>query len=125
MPIKLKAKLPPLKLGDETIGRRLQRLRKERGYTQKEIAEKIGINYRLVSEYETGRLRLHDEMLIRFAIALEIKADNILGLNQENHQDVKPSLKIIRRLKSIEALPSGQQKALLRIIDGFLKGVGK
>ena len=126
MPTKLKANLPPLKLDDDTVGQRLARIRKARGYTQRELAEKIGINYRLVSEYETERLRLHDEMLTRFALALEVSTDEILGLKQIEHSThVTPSLRMIRRLNKIETLPLSKQKALLQIIDGFLKGEEK
>jgi DNA-binding XRE family transcriptional regulator len=38
--------------GQETLGRRIARLRKERGYTQVELAEKIGIIQVLISDYE-------------------------------------------------------------------------
>jgi transcriptional regulator with XRE-family HTH domain len=125
MPRKLKRPLPPLKLGKETLGKRLASFRKERGYTQMELAEKIGIPHRLISDYERGRLHISDEMLARFSIALEVSADSILGLAENGHEDIKPSLRIIRRVSRIESLPSSKQKALLQIIDGFLRSQGK
>ena len=45
----------------ETIGQRIARLRNERGLTQKQLGEKIGIVQVLVSDYEKGKLRLHAE----------------------------------------------------------------
>jgi predicted transcriptional regulator len=57
---------------DESFGRRLARLRKERGFTQVEIAERVGIIQALVSDYELDKLRLNAEMVVRFAGALEI-----------------------------------------------------
>lgn len=42
MPRKSSLKLPALDLGEETVGERIARLRKERGYTQIELAERIG-----------------------------------------------------------------------------------
>jgi len=44
MPRVSKFKLAPLQLGKETLGERIARLRKEKGYTQVELAQKIGIN---------------------------------------------------------------------------------
>lgn len=83
MPRRLKLKLPPLNLGTESFGQRLARLRKERGYTQKELAEKMGIIQVLISDYKRDKLRLHAEMLTRFAQALDVNADDILGLKPE------------------------------------------
>ena len=65
-------------LGGETIGRRLARLRKERGLTQVELAESIGIVQTLVTDYECDRLRLSAEMAIRFAVARDISMDELL-----------------------------------------------
>jgi predicted transcriptional regulator len=45
-------------------------LRKERGYTQAELAERMRIIQALISDYEGDKLRLHSEMVIRFAQAL-------------------------------------------------------
>ena len=125
MPRRSKFELPPLSTEEETIGQRLARLRKERGYTQVELAERIGIIQALVSDYERDKLRLNAEMLIRFAQALEVKSDEILGLNNQQSGRKNPSLKILRRLNRIESLPAAQQKALLKTIDMFLKAAGK
>jgi len=37
-------------------------------------------------------------------------------------REKKPSMKILGRLKQIEALPSHQKKTLLKTTDTFLKG---
>ena len=117
MPRRSKAELPPLNLGNETIGQRIARLRKERGYTQKELAETIGIVHVIVSDYERGKLRLYDEMVSRFALALEVSTDEILGLKEMKHSEIKPSLRIVRRLNDIEVLPITEQKAIIKTLD--------
>lgn len=123
MPRRSKLKLPRLNLGEETIGQRIARLRKERGYTQGELSERIGLIQALVSDYERDKLRLHGEMVIRFAQALEVSSDEILGLNnKKKNGDTKISLRLLRRTKKIEELPPSQQKTLLKTIDTFLKG---
>ena len=117
MPRKRKKTLPPLKLGQETTGRRLSRLRKERGLTQKELAEKIGIGHTIISDYETGRLMLNGEMVARLAITLGVSADTILGLKHTEQSETTPSVRILRRLKKIATLPPHKRKALLKTID--------
>lgn len=125
MPQKSKLKLPPVATGDETIGKRLARLRKERGYTQVELAKRIGIIQVLVSDYERDRLRLNAEMLIRFSSALEVSADEILGIEKSTKNGKKPSLKILRRLNKLESLPPAEQKSILKTIDLALSGAGR
>ena len=112
-------------LAAETFGQRLARLRKERGFTQVEIAERVGIIQALVSDYERDKLRLNAEMVVRFAAALEITTDELLqpkGSRPPLRR--KPSLRMLRRLEKIESLPAHQQATLLKTIDTFLKGAG-
>jgi len=123
MPKKSKAKLPALNLGPETLGQRIRRLRNERGYTQAELASKIGIIRELVSDYEREKIRPHYEMVIRIALALDISTDELLGVKPTKKNGNKPSLKIQRRMKKIEDLPPAQQKVVLKNIDIFLKGI--
>lgn len=125
MPRRSRLKLPPLNLGKETMGERIARLRKERGYTQAELAEKTGIIQALISDYERDKLRLHAEMVIRFAQALEVATDELLGLNGAKKNGDKISLRLLRRTKKIDYLPQSQQKTLLKTIDTFLKAAGK
>lgn len=126
MPQVPKTKLPPLQLGEENIGSRLARYRKKRGLTQNELANKIGITRQGLSAYESGRVRLHDEMVIRFALALKVSTDKILGLDQmDGEEDPSTTLRLTKRLRQIERLPANDQRALVRNIDMFLKASEK
>ena len=78
MPKKSRLELTPVSFGDDTLGLRLARIRKERGLTQVAIAERTGLTQVLVSDYERGRLRLSAEMAVRFAEALGISTDDLL-----------------------------------------------
>jgi len=122
---KYKLKTSMKNTDEETIGLRLARLRKERGFTQVELAQKMGLVQALISDYERGRLRLHDEIIIRFAKALGVNADEILGLDSSEKKQDKPSLRLVRRMKKIENLPKSKQRTLIETIDNFLKGAEK
>ncbi len=125
MPRKSKLNLPPIHEGEETVGKRIARLRKDRGLTQIELAKKIGIVRVLISDYERDRLRLHADMVIRFAIALSVSTDEILGLKSDcGEKSEKPNSKLLRRMRKIELLSPFQQKSLIQTIDTFLKGAG-
>jgi transcriptional regulator with XRE-family HTH domain len=123
MPQVSKLDLPPLDFGGESLGERITRIRKERGYTQIELAEKIGIIQSIVSAIERDERRLSAEMAVRFALALDVTLDDLLKpVSGKFKPGRKASRKVLRRLEQIEALPPTQQTALLRTIDAVLKG---
>jgi len=123
MPRKSKLKLPPIDLGEETIGQRIARLRKERGYSQEALAKKMGIVRVLVSDYEKGRLRPHPEMVARFALVFGVTTDVIIGLKPSDGQGREPNLAIQKRMRLIEQLPAAKRRVILQTIDAFIKGV--
>ena len=135
MPKKPTFKLPPLNLGDETLGQRIARLRKAKGYTQTDLAQELAqgesaqkqiSNIRvLISDYERNKIRPHYEMIVRLALVLGVTADELLGIKQPKKKNDEPSLKIQKRMKNVEKLPPAQQKVLLKTIDTFLKAAEK
>jgi transcriptional regulator with XRE-family HTH domain len=124
MPRKPTRQLPPLDYGNETVGQRLARLRKERGYTQVDLAKKIGIIQTLISDYELDKLRLSAEMAVRYSMALDITVDDLLtpktAAKRKNSK--QPSLKVVRRMDEIEKLPPRQQAFVLSALDSILRG---
>lgn len=123
---KKRLKLPPIEYATpETFGQRLARIRKERGLTQVELAQKVGIIQSIVTSYEVGRLRMHPEMVVRMARALDVTTDELLG-NKTSRPlgEGKLTLKVVRRLSKIESLPEHEQRVLLKTIDTFLKASG-
>lgn len=126
MPRKSKLKMKPVRFGeDESLGQRIARIRKARGFTQNELADRVGIIQVLVSDYERDKLRLSAEMAVRFASALEVTADELLGIAELKGKGKKLSRKILRRLEQIDALRPHQQAILLKTIDTFLRGAAK
>ena len=122
MPKRATITKPPLDYDGETIGQRLARLRKERGYTQVGLAEKTGTSQVLISAYETDRAALSAEMAVRFALALEVSTDELLHPNVKKKSTAKPSLKVMRRLEQIEKLPENKQSFILSALDSMLRG---
>jgi transcriptional regulator with XRE-family HTH domain len=104
----------------ETIGQRLARLRRERGITQAELAEKLGVVQPMISDYERGGLRLHGQLIVELTRILGVSADEILGLEQPRSNGSVKNRRLFRRLQQLEKLPRRDQQALLRTIDAFL-----
>jgi len=79
----------------------------------------------ILSDYERDKLRPHPEMIARFAQAMSVTTDELLGVKPLTGSGDMPSLKLLRRLKKIEGLPSAKQKALLKTIDMVLNAAEK
>ena len=63
-----------------TIGDRIRALRKAKGLTQKELAQKLGVSASMVGQYETNVRKPKPDTLARFAEAL--------GLNLTEYDDI-------------------------------------
>jgi transcriptional regulator with XRE-family HTH domain len=106
---------------DLALGRRIAALRRERGYTQTELAELVGAIQVIVSNYERGKLRPHPDMIVRLAKALRVSADELLGVQPASQNGAPVSRRVLRRLQAIDQLPKRDQDALFRTIDAFLQ----
>ena len=60
------------------LGERIRQLRKEAGWAQAELCQKIGADSRRVSLYETGKITPSLDAIIRSAEALNISIDHLL-----------------------------------------------
>ena len=86
-----------------------------------QLAERNGLIQDLVSIYETDKLRLNADMILHFAEVFEVSADELLrGSKSTVTAKKQPSIKLVRRMEQIEALPLYEQRALLTTIDKFL-----
>ena len=62
----------------ETFGQRLARLRREKGLTQEEIAEKIGISPQAVSKWENDVSSPDISIIISLSEILDVTTDELL-----------------------------------------------
>ena len=104
-----------------STGKQLALWRKNRGFTQEALAEAMGISQKQITDYETGRVHMNDEMIIRFALTLNVSADILLGLKNANILFEKYNIRFTRRLKDIEQLPEAKKRAIIKILDEFLR----
>lgn len=99
---------------------RVAPLRQERGITQVEKADRLGICQPVVSDYERGALRIHGEFVVRLAKILRVSADEILGLQKDAPAGGPRDSAIARRLRDIEKLSKRDRDGLAPTIDAFI-----
>lgn len=110
----------PLEQELSPVGPRLAQVRKLRGFSQQALADEMGISQKQITDYETGRVHMNDEMVIRFALALHISADTLLGLKEIDTPEAPTNTRFTRRLRELEQLPEAKKKAVIRILDEFI-----
>lgn len=103
------------------IGVRIATIRKGKGLTQADLAEKVGISRLLISDYERGKVRIYADILAKISTALGISSDTLLEVKNAKNEKYIPNLKIAKRLKALERLPEIKQKAILKTLDDLIR----
>lgn len=112
------------KLESAKIGERIARLRKDRGLTQKELADQLNVSQPVVSDYENDVIRIPADVVIQLAAVLNVSSDELLGLKGSDTTKGIQNRRLNRRLVAIEKLNKRDQEALLRTIDAFVSKAG-
>ena len=60
-------------------GERLRELRESKKLTQRQLAEKLGLNQQDISRYEREQIDLSTEMIRKFCEFFEVTSDFLLG----------------------------------------------
>lgn len=60
-----------------TIGERIKKIRQEKGLSQKELGEKLGVSQQMIGQWETGKANPKIETLIKIAEALDCEVSDI------------------------------------------------
>ena len=95
------------------LGKILKKYRKEKGYTQFELAEKIGVSEFYISALETGSRKPGRETLIKLSNEMNMPIEKLLELKTEE------SIKIAsdELYAKINTLSKEKQKQIINIID--------
>jgi len=62
---------------DEPFGKVLKRMRTERGWTLREMAEKTEANFAYISQLEAGIARPSEDLVLRIANSFELKKEEL------------------------------------------------
>ena len=65
-----------------TLGERIKQIRKSKGITQRDLANKIEKSFSLVQKYEMGLTEPPYTMLMKIATALDVPITELLGITQ-------------------------------------------
>lgn len=99
---------------------RLRQLRKNRDWSQGQLAQKVQIDTQRISKYERGTTSPPIDVLVKLARALEVSLDYLLTGTSFGAEKIK-NPKLIERVEEIEELPEDYQEILVSVLDSFIK----
>tara|TARA_Y100000114_G_scaffold155648_1_gene180361 strand:- start:1389 stop:1823 length:435 start_codon:yes stop_codon:yes gene_type:complete len=112
-----------------SVGTRISQLRQDRGWTQKDLADKVGIGSNHISRIETGKMLPRRSTLKAFAEAFEIQLEDLEALAQVPDTNIEERLAKedpdLAALISQIPLLSGEQKEALRVMLRSMIGFQK
>jgi len=107
-----------------TFGQRLRELRKTKGLTQRELAERVGLSFTYLSKIENGAMQPpRGKTIANLAKALDTDADELFGLAKKVPsqflEHINPSvIKLICALRDGEEQPvSGLMRLYQRMVE--------
>lgn len=105
------------------LGKRIAHLRTQRGMTQQQLAEALGIAQQTLANYETGRSRLPVSLLPVLATLFGVPADGLLGQDEHPSRAHKPGPrpKWQQQIETIAQLPKPKQRFVTQALDALLQ----
>lgn len=97
---------------EQIIGKRIQKIRKAKGYTQQQFAEMIGLSTNYLSDIERGKSSARLDKLVAIINALECSADDVINFGYK--------IKSSRLSDRLDALPPEEQEKAFAILDAFI-----
>ena len=94
----------------ELLGKKIQQIRKSRGFTQEKLAEIIEMDSGYICKMETGRHTPSLETLEKLANALKVELSEFLNFETLIEADYKTKL-----IELIEVLPKDKQRQLYNV----------
>ncbi len=82
-----------------TVGQRIKAFRKEKGFSQAEVAEKIGVSIQTVSKWECDAGMPDISQIVPLAKVLETSTDAILGMIGDEEEDLAKAMHEIDEIR--------------------------
>ena len=106
-----------------TFGEKVKKLRKEKGWSQDEFADKIDIHGRHIGKYENGKVLPNAETLVKISRVFEVSIDYLL---LDSNDNANPAAKIqdrelLHNFELIDQMTEEDRNVVKSLIDAYVK----
>lgn len=99
------------------IGSRIMMLRKDRKWSQSDLAKAVGVSREIISKYEKNDVVPSVEVAKKIANAFEVSLDYLVGEGMNSSFDKKT----LQRIQDLELLEEEKKKTLFDLIDTYIR----
>lgn len=109
------------------FGQRLAALRQERGWTQPQLAELLGVSVKTVTYYERSARNPTAKTLDRIAEVLGVEPSELIrAADQQTHKSKSgPPSRLHLLFDQVSGLPRSRQKIVTDLLEGYLEKSAK
>ena len=103
------------------INERIRQRRLELGYTQEELAHKIGYKSKVaICKIESGQRHVRQDMIEKIAVALETSPAYLMGWDNED-DDATLAARLLYRYRALDDLDQELARRILKCDENFNK----
>ncbi|MBA8752763.1 helix-turn-helix domain-containing protein [Wolbachia endosymbiont of Drosophila innubila] len=109
------------KILDYEVGEKVKSWRLERGYTQKDLAEKIGVKYWVILQYEKGNRRISIKRLYAIAGALSVSITDLITASKEKIGFKNEEGEILNLVREYKKINDQELRRMFCLLTKFVK----
>ncbi|WP_070138330.1 helix-turn-helix domain-containing protein [Crocinitomix algicola] len=99
------------------IGNKISSLRKEKKWSQGDLAKNIGASREIIGKYERNENLPSIEMIIKIADAFAVTLDYLVG----EGQNAKLDKQTLQRILDIQSMDDQKRKTLFDLVDTYIR----
>jgi transcriptional regulator with XRE-family HTH domain len=99
------------------IGGKITQLRKDKGWSQGDLAEQIGASREIIGKYERNENSPSLEMALKMAKVFGVTVDFLLGEGEYSSYDKDT----VNRLRDIQKMDPNTKTVLFNVIDTYIQ----
>ena len=100
---------------------KLKNLRKNRGWSQGQLAQKIGADLQRISKYERGVMWPTMELMVRIAKAFEVSVDYLIRDEESAAIGKIKNQTLLHQIEEVNNLPDEELQTVISFLDAFIK----
>jgi transcriptional regulator with XRE-family HTH domain len=109
----------PEEVANVSLGKKLKELRKEKGWSQDELAFNAQIDGRQVSRYENDRVMPSLDVITKIAKAYNVSIDYLLLDDAPRRPLDAPTSKLLERVMVLSEISPEDERSLIHMLDAI------
>lgn len=101
------------------FGARILELRREKGWSQPELAGKIGTSGAIIGRYERGEMTPSIDVARKLADVFGVTVDSLVS--EREIPGLLQDQKMVERWRSLDQLPDDERDRILFVVDGLIR----